>query len=252
MHHEQLLLTRLDGIGRSLAATGHALALIGLGSVGKELDRLDRYSDLDFFVIAQDGYKQWFLEDLTWLSNLHPIAYHFRNTADGYKLFYADGIFCEFAIFERGELSHIPFAAGRVVWKMDNVDNDIASPAQIQTKPESAPTEWLIGEALTNLYVGLGRYHRGEKLTAARFIQQYAVDRVLELAAQVEPEQAAHKDHFAFERRYEQRFPRTAELLPTFIQGYERSRESADAILGFLEQHFDINVAMARVIRALC
>jgi len=40
------LLTRLDNIGRDLAQSDHALALLGLGSVGLELDRLDAYSDL--------------------------------------------------------------------------------------------------------------------------------------------------------------------------------------------------------------
>jgi lincosamide nucleotidyltransferase B/F len=48
----QSLLTRLDEIGQSLAHSGHALALIGLGSDGQELDRLDASSDLDFFVIV--------------------------------------------------------------------------------------------------------------------------------------------------------------------------------------------------------
>lgn len=33
------LLTRLDEIGRSLEQSAHALALIGLGSVGLEIDR---------------------------------------------------------------------------------------------------------------------------------------------------------------------------------------------------------------------
>ncbi len=37
----QQLLQRLDDIGASLAATHKALALIGLGSVGVELARLD-------------------------------------------------------------------------------------------------------------------------------------------------------------------------------------------------------------------
>ena len=39
-----------------------------------------------------------------------------------------------------------------------------------------------LGEALTNLYVGMAREKRGEKLSAMRFIQGYAVDRLLELA----------------------------------------------------------------------
>jgi hypothetical protein len=109
------LLTRLDEIGQSLAQSGHGLALIGLGSVGTELARIDAYSDLDFFAIVETGYKTQYIEDLSWLSRLCPIAYSFRNTVDGYKLLYTDGIFCEFAVFEPAELSHIPFAAGRKV-----------------------------------------------------------------------------------------------------------------------------------------
>lgn len=50
----ELLLARLDEIGAALARSNRALALLGLGSVGLELERLDRYSDLDFFAIV-DG-----------------------------------------------------------------------------------------------------------------------------------------------------------------------------------------------------
>ena len=75
----QLLLKRLDEIGRSLEQSSHALALIGLGSVGLELHRLDDYSDLDFFVIVEPGYKYSYINDLEWLSNLYPVAYCFLN-----------------------------------------------------------------------------------------------------------------------------------------------------------------------------
>lgn len=252
MNYPQRLLARLDAIGQSLAASSKALALIGLGSVGVERYRLDAYSDLDFFVIAKAGYKQQLLSDLSWLSALCPIAYCFLNTDDGYKLLYEDGIFCEFAVFEQAELAGIPFADGQIVWKDEQIDERIARPAPKQSSSTSRPAEWFVGEALTNLYVGLGRYHRGEKLTAARFIQQYAVDRVLELMQQREPEQPGGRDQFALERRFEQCFPVTAQALPAFIQGYDRSRESALAILEFMETHFEVNPAMAQAIRALC
>jgi hypothetical protein len=252
MNTQHQLLARLDAIGRSLQSTGRALALIGLGSVGVERDRLDAFSDLDFFVIAKDGCKAWLLADLAWLSSICPIAYHFLNTEDGYKLLYQDGIFCEFAVFERAELGTIAFAEGQIVWKEAGVDDQIAIPIQNSQPAVPKRVEWLIGEALTNLYIGLGRYHRGEKLSAARFIQQYAVDRVLELTERVEAQQPGSEDRFAKERRFEQRFPITAQELPRFIQGYEQSRESAAAILDFMERHFDINPAMAQAIRRLC
>ena len=253
MNKKQQLLTRLDQIGQSLERSGKGVALIGLGSVGTELDRLDEYSDLDFFVIVDEGCKRQFIANLDWLNGICPIAYCFQNSVDGYKLLFVDGIFCEFAVFEQPELAQIPFAAGRVIWKRADVEDSIAIP-QGDEKPPRAPfsTEWLVGEALTNLYVGLDRQQRGEKLSAARFIQGYAVDRIMDLAERLWPEQPAWKDQFASERRIEQRFPDLAKELPEFVQGYERNIESARAILAFFERHFEVNPVLAQAIQALC
>lgn len=249
MNHKAKLLTRLEEIGRALAQTGNALALLGLGSVGLERDRIDQYSDLDFFALVKAGHKQAFMDDLSWMSAPAPIAYHFKNTPDGYKLLYTDGIFCEFAVFELHEMEHIPFAAGQIVWKDPTFDESILVPTQ--PKEEPLNVEWQLGEALTNLYVGLGRYHRGEKLTAARFIQNYALDRALQLSTLIEKAQPGHADIFMIERRYEQRYPITAAKLGRFIGGYDYILESAAAILDFLDQHFEINPAMKQAITSL-
>jgi hypothetical protein len=251
MDEKEILVARLNDIGHSLEHTGHALALIGLGSVGIELERLDEYSDLDFFAIVEAGYQQRFIENPDWLSCVSPIAYHFRNTADGHKLLFCDGVFCEFAVLEAPALHGIPFARGRIVWKQPQVDDSICIPAQ-SGAPVKRDRDWLLGEALTNLYVGLCRFHRGEKLSASRLIQQCAVDRVLELAELVEKGASGGGDGFANERRFELRFPETARELPNFVQGYERSRQSARAMLDFLEEHFPVNASIARAIRERC
>ncbi|MCI0395540.1 MAG: hypothetical protein L0332_21910 [Chloroflexi bacterium] len=251
MTKQALLLRRLEEIGQSLEKTGKALALIGLGSVGRELDRLDEYSDLDFFVIVERGYKQSFIQNLEWLSSIYPIAYQFQNTVDGYKLLFQDGVFCEFAVFEEAELGTISFAAGRIVWQREGVGEANYQPV-VKAEPAPKSPEWSLGEALTNLYVGLGRYHRGEKLSALRFIQYYAVDRLMELSERIEAAAPVYVDSFASERRYEQRFPKIAQELPQFMQGYDRSPESARAILTFLDQHFVVNPAIKQAILSLC
>jgi len=249
---KQQLLQRLDAIGDSLARTGHGLALLGLGSVGMELARLDAYSDLDFFVIVAPGYKMHFVTNLDWLSAAHPLVYTFKNTPDGYKVLFADGIYGEFAVFEPDELAHITFAPGRIVWQAAGFDATLCTPVARSAPAKPLDAAWAVGEALTCLYVGLTRYRRGEKLSAERFIQHYAVDRILELTPLVEPEQPALRDVFSNERRYEQRFPTNAALLPQFVQGYDRSIPSAKVILAFLEQHFAVNVAIKATILALC
>src|SRR5579872_3886500 len=116
------LLSRLDGIAASLARREGALALIGLGSVGADLSRLDAYSDLDFFVIAERGHTEALINSLAWLEEVAPVAFAFQNTRDGSKVLFEDGIYAEFAVFDPDQLRSIPFDGARIVWQREGVD----------------------------------------------------------------------------------------------------------------------------------
>ena len=249
----QRLLERLIDIGRSLERSGQALALLGLGSVGVETDRLDEYSDLDFFVIAEDGARSRYVDSLDWLEAVYPIDYAFKNTSHGYKAMFADGIYCEVDIFEPQEMASTPYAPGRIVWKRDTFPTSFGAPSSTAGQLEEQGVEWMVGEILTNLYVGLGRERRGERLSANRFIQSYAIDRIVGLSPHVEAEQSSvPRDIFIGERRYEQRFPALAARMSQFVQGYDRNDESAFAILTFLEEHFEVNAAIKAAILQRC
>lgn len=249
---KQRLLDRLDAVAQAVKNCDQGLALLGLGSVGQDLQRLDAYSDLDFFVIARPGSKGYFLDSLAWLENIQPIAFSFQNTVDGFKLLFADGIFCEMAVFEPQELSAIPYDGARVVWQDEHVKITFPQSNNLPPAPAQPSTrERLVGEILSNLYVGLGRFQRGEKLTAVRFIQGFAVDRILDLAPFIEAAPTANSDPFDKARRFEQRYPETAAELPKFLLGYENISQSAGAILEFLERHFPVNKAMKGAILAL-
>lgn len=233
-----LLLQRIDTIGHSLAASGHALALIALGSIGLETDRLDAWSDLDFFAIVEPGHKARYLERLDWLAQAHPLAWHFRNTRDGHKALMTDGVFCEFAVFEPAELAGIPFAPGRIVWKRDGVDEAIAVP-RLPLPASTLPDErWIVGEALSCLLVGLQRWQRGERLAATRMVQSHALDRLIELDAlrrQQRGDPATGADPFNRERRLERRQPCLAAELPRLVPGYARTPQAALAMLEALQ-----------------
>lgn len=246
------LLGRLAAIGAALAQRPSALGLLGLGSVGAELARLDAYSDLDFFVIVQTGHKAAYLENLDWLATVCRLAYTFQNTDDGFKFLYDDGLYGEFAVFEPAELATAVFAAGRWVWSAPGWDADAALPAPRQPQPLPQTVDRLVNEALTNLYVGLGRYHRGEKLSALRFIQGYALDRIVELAGFLESPQPGFEDPFNRERRFEARFPQTAAVLASLLPGYDATPAAARAILQFLAARFPVNPALKAAIERLC
>lgn len=85
-----------------------------------------------------------------------------------------------------------------------------------------------------------------------RFIQGYAVDHILALAERVLPTTDVHQNLFSRERRYERRHPGMVPVLPDLLQGYGRNRESAQAALAFLDEHFEINEAMKARLLKLC
>jgi hypothetical protein len=247
------LLVRLDAVGRSLAGCGDALALIGLGSVGQDCERSDEWSDLDFFAIVEPGRKARYIDSLDWLHAAHPLAWSYRNTADGHKALMDDGVLCEFAVFEPQELDAIPYAPGRIVWKRAGVSETLAVPRRPLPSPHLPDETWIVGEVLSCLFVGLQRWHRGERLSGTRLVQQHAVDRLIELDALRDPPPPSRPgDPFNRTRRLELRQPRLAAELPALVPGYAHTPAAALAVLDALARRGAcINVAMDAAIRRL-
>ncbi len=251
MDKKQLLLNRLQSIAVGIASWPDSLALLGLGSAGMDVNRLDDYSDLDFFVIVRSGTKQNYLNDLSWLERHSVIVYYFKNTEDGYKALYEDGVFLEFAVFEPDELKTIPYPPGKVIWASPECDQSLANPQIDLPQPKNVDKDWAVNEALSLLYIGLSRFLRGEKLSAFRFVQVYAVDRIIELSQFLAEENPVDPDPFVFDRRFEQRFPEFATALPGMMQGYEHTPQSALDLLKQLEAVYPVNQNLAAEIRLL-
>lgn len=252
MAAKEQLLGRLDEIGGSLERRGEALLLLGVGSVGVETERIDEYSDLDFFVIVKPGFKQMYIERLDWLEEVYPLAFSFRNTADGYKILFEDGIYGEFAVFEEEEMEHVAYSEGRIVWMNPTYTKpEIAKGGRRTETQRREGLDFPLNEALTNLYVGLCRYARGEKLSAARFVQSFAVDNILSVLYLLEKEESYFPDVFGEERRMEKRYPSFAERVGDMILGYQRTPESALHVLRYLEEVYPVNSRMSAEIRRL-
>lgn len=248
----EVLQDRLASLARSLSVREDALALLALGSVGAETARLDAWSDLDFFVLVSDGAKARYIQDLDWLAEAHPLAWHFQNTADGQKALMTDGVFCEFAVFEVHELSGIPYAPGRFIWRRNEVDEALACAKR--PLPARQSSGWIVGEALSNLVVGLQRHARGERLAAMRMIQVHALDRVLEFLEVLQPDvddPLSIRDPFNVDRRIEMRGSQAAVALPVWAGGYACTVPAALALLEVLEMREVVPRYVGQHIRAL-
>jgi hypothetical protein len=247
----QRILQRLDDLGVVLAQRGDALALLGLGSVGVDLGRLDDHSDLDFFVVVDDGAKQRYLDLIDWLEELHAVVFSFPNSVDGRKVLFADGLFAEYAIFTLDELRGASYPPGRIVWRRDDAPAGLESSGRVPGPSPYDNAEYQVNEALTNLYVGLHRELRGERLSAMRLIQVHAVDRLHTFLELTQPAVGSRQDVFVVERGSERRFGPEVLPLATLVPGYAHNREAALVMLEWLEARTEVSDVLATAIRQL-
>ncbi|MEO7754334.1 MAG: hypothetical protein ABIS35_13060 [Terracoccus sp.] len=243
------LLQLLDRLGAVLAARGDAIALLGLGSVGRDLHRLDEHSDADFFVVVDEGAETAYLGDIDWLEATAPVAWSFVNSPHGRKALFEDGLFAEYAVFTLTELAGASYPPARAIWCRGDAPVGLEEPAV--PLPVAPSLEEQVGEAVTNLYVGLHRDLRGERLTATRFIQGYAVDRVVTVLGLLGLGDGGQQDPFVVERGVERRFPASVLPLGDLVLGYEGNGRAALALLDVLERHVAVHPAMASAVREL-
>ncbi|MFK5647005.1 hypothetical protein ACI3ET_10810 [Ornithinimicrobium sp. LYQ121] len=248
--HPNLL--RLDRLAAHLATDPHVQAVLGLGSAGAETHRFDDHSDIDFFLIIDTpDSKHRYLQDTSWLQGFGGnVAYSLVNDPNGRKALLADGLFLEYAIFTPDQVAALPFTGARVVWSRGCYD-PLALGAAVPAATAIDTVGFHLNEPLTNLYVGLHRELRGEHLAAMRFIQVYAVDRVLALVRLDPATTLDHPDHFEATRRIERaRLPRGLPL-HRMVPGYTGNLDAARAVLAWLTAHHDTDPAIVAAIREL-
>lgn len=241
----QKLQDRLIQLSNILSQREDCLGLLALGSCA-DMDRMDQWSDLDFFVLVDKGKQLSYLNNLDWLEACAPLAYVFRNTIDGHKIMWEDGIYAEYAVFGYDQMSHIPFSKGTFIFKKNGFE--LTDTPHIDYPVLSQSTDYAINEILTNLYVGLSRYHRGEHLSAFRLIQVHAIDRILSMHR---VKDAGTYDNFSLDRRVESIHPELISVLNQSILGYTHTVESAKVILNYIKTITELNPMMVHEIERL-
>ena len=243
------LLNRLEKLTEVLRNDSDCLGLLALGSAA-DLSRMDAYSDLDFFVIVKDGTVQRFLEDDAWLSACAPLAYRFRNTPDGHKALWEDGIYAESAVVDVSTLASIPYTKGRWCFQREGMILP-DQPHRPLPDPRQDPA-YAYNEALTNLLVGMMRYRRGERLAGARLIQVHAIDRLLATLEDPSGPLPPSVDPFSLDRRIEFRHPEIVPLLQDVVIDLDHLPQATLALLAYLEVRMEIPAALRQRILGLC
>jgi hypothetical protein len=246
----QPTLRRLDELATFLAGRDDTIAVLGLGSAGAQRARIDEHSDLDFFVIVEEGARWRYLERIDWLEAPCPVLFSFAHDRNGRKALYEDGVFAEYAVFTPAELARIPFGAAKVVWRRDGAPAGLGQSEAPMPRTAYDTVEFHLNEALTNLYVGLHRELRGEHLSASRLIQSHAVDRVISLL-RLDKGEAPYRDPFDVSRRVERAYPPDVLPLAAMAPGYGHNLAAARATFAWLSHRYPVHPGIGAAVRAL-
>ena len=207
-----------ETLQHTLSADDRVRALVGIGSLAQP-ERVDRWSDHDFWVITTVEGQAHFLTDLSWLPDHSAITLALRPAPEYYTVLYATGHIAEFAVFALTDLARGQLDRYRMLFDKNDIRTQIqAVYERTQGKQQTADPARAIGHFLVTLCTGAARDARGERLSAHKYIFQYALDDLLALITQHIPAQQSDlHDRFDPRRRFEQAYSDLSMLLTPLL-----------------------------------
>ncbi|MEN9953664.1 MAG: hypothetical protein RL028_266 [Actinomycetota bacterium] len=198
-----------------VAKRPEVIGLIFVGSAAAT-ERVDQYSDQDFFLVVHPGAGETFRQNLDWLPNHQNIAFSPRETAHGLKVVYQNGDVLEFAVFEDSELELSSVNDYSVVLDRQDISERMAKIAK-RSIPAATNRAQDLELFFSLILIGVGRARRGEVLAAEQHIKSYALAHALKAirAAGASNPRADSLNSF---RRFEFDYPAlAAELLELLL-----------------------------------
>jgi len=195
-----------QALAAAAAETEHVLGFMWAGSAA-DTDRIDEWSDHDFFLIVKVGHAESFRNDLSWLPYFEQIAWLARESDHGFKVVYHNGQVLEFAVFDTDELMLARVNHFDVVLDRTDIEERVN---EIYAKPHAS--RYSVAENLgifyTLLLIGVGRFRRGEVLIAGQFVRSYAVDHLVQAVKKtIDSADPQQRDVLDIYRRVELEYP---------------------------------------------
>jgi lincosamide nucleotidyltransferase len=198
-----------------LEQRAEVLGLVAVGSMAEQDYAPDEWSDHDFYVIVRTGVQERYRDKTDWLPNSEDVLWAYRETEHGVKVLYRDGHLLEYAIFDEEELSLAKTNRYRVLLDRAGLEQRLAHIAeQTRAWADGSSDLFHAGQFLTNLLVGMGRYRRGELLSAHQFVKARASEHLVRLLTRhVASDEQTLADNIDPTRRFEAVYPGLGEEL---------------------------------------
>jgi hypothetical protein len=245
MHNKAEFLEYSDALAASAEQHADVLGLVLVGSAA-DTDRVDEWSDHDFFLIVKVGVGEDMRHDLSWLPNHEDVVIVARETAHGLKVVYRNGHVLEFAVFEDPELELASVNYWAVPVDKTNITLRVqALEAKTHESPFEEEKEW--GLFLALILIAVGRARRGEVLIAGQAIRSYYLKHVLGFVRDRRKPAVGTEgleDNLDRFRRFEKQYPTEAARIESILQlpVEESAREQLEFVLslgGFSEMQLD-------------
>lgn len=208
-HHRERFEQYTERLIASVSARTDVEGLVLLGSTAA-VDRIDEWSDHDFYLVVREGTQERFRTDLDWLPDPEEVVFAVRETEHGLKVIYRSGAVLEFAVASREEVSTFGGSPYAVV--LDRADVTARMEAAPTTPPPAEPDDLREFRLFLSLVlIGVGRARRGEELAGGQLVRTYAAERLLTvLRHRLTPQSdsiEAEMDPFNVFRRFEAAYP---------------------------------------------
>lgn len=195
----------------NLRADPRVVGLIAAGSMADTDHAPDEYSDHDFWIITEPGAQEAFRTAYAWLPDHERIALAIRETEHGIKILYDFGHLVEYAVFAQEELAVTRLNSHRILLDRGGVAAAVQTVLErtaAEHAAHSANPAYHFGQFITNLWVGVGRHYRGERLSAHKFVRFSALTHLLPLIVAYVPAQNPDRlDNIDLTRRFEEAYP---------------------------------------------
>lgn len=195
------------------------IGLVFLGSAAA-MHRVDQWSDHDFYLVVKNGMGEFFRTNLSWVPDIEQAVLTPRETEHGLKIVFEDGRILEFAVFEDQELELASANDWIAAVDKQNIEERMRSIElrSSQQAPLEFATEYEL--FLAQLLIGVGRYRRGEVITAGQFVRSYAAKRLISLVKLTQapvPGTESESDNLDATRRFEKQHPSLARKIESAL-----------------------------------
>lgn len=224
----------LTALAETARTRDDVIGLAGFGSTA-DRERVDEWSDHDFAWITAPGAQDRYRHDLSWLPSTDTIALSVVEHHGGVKVIYDNGHVLEFGI---GSLEEFSGWAGNAIDVIVDKGGVAAAVAAILGRdlPEGAPDASRAARLLlTQILIGVGRYRRGEVLSAGRSIRDEAAAQLLTALAARLPGDIQRLDTLDPRRRFEKVHPAIAAEIESALRSDPET--AARGLLAIAETH---------------